>query len=193
MTQPATLWSIGHSTHSIEAFLDLLDHYGIETIADVRRHPGSRRLPQFGSEALQATLAERGIAYCWLPELGGRRRARPDSPNDAWRNASFRGYADHLDSEEFATGFERLLALASARRTAMMCAELLWWRCHRSLISDVLKLRGIEVIHIESERSAHPHPYTAPARRLGDRLIYASSGGEPLAERKRSPQLGLDL
>lgn len=193
MELPQTIWTVGHSTRPIDAFLALLDHYRIEAIADVRRHPGSRRLPQFGSEALRGALEAHGLGYQWLPELGGRRRASPDSPNDGWRNASFRGYADHLASEEFASGLEQLIPLAASKRTALMCAELLWWRCHRSLISDVFKLRGVEVIHIETDQRAQQHPFTAPARRVGDRLTYASHCGEPLAQRSGPRQLGLEL
>jgi uncharacterized protein (DUF488 family) len=182
MNTPATVWTLGHSTRSIDAFLALLEHYRIEGIADVRRHPGSRRLPQFGSDALREALATRGIAYAWLPELGGRRRPAADSVNRAWRNSSFRGYADHLKSAEFAVGLARLLELASQRRTAMMCAEVLWWRCHRSLVSDVLKVRGIEVLHIQDEQHAVAHPFTAPARLIDGELSYVEGVGEPLGK-----------
>ncbi|MCQ4277110.1 DUF488 domain-containing protein [Stutzerimonas degradans] len=182
MSMPDTVWTIGHSTRSLEQFIALLEHYRIEGIADVRRHPGSRRLPQFGSDALREALADRGINYEWLPELGGRRRAAAGSVNQAWRNASFRGYADHLASAEFARGLERLLALAGKRHTAMMCAEVLWWRCHRSLVSDVLKVRGIEVLHIQDEQHLIAHPFTAPARLVDGELSYAQDAGEPLRQ-----------
>lgn len=168
-----TIWTIGHSTRTLEAFLGLLDEYGIEAIADVRRFPGSRRYPYFASEALAKSLPSRGIAYWWLPELGGRRKVQPGSPNTAWRNASFQGYADHLASPEFAIGLEKLLRLAVGRRTALMCAEAVWWRCHRSLIADVLKLRGIEVIHIIDASHSTLHPYTSPARIVDGQLSYA--------------------
>ena len=176
MPSPATLWTIGHSNHPLERFLALLQHYRLQAVADVRRFPGSRRLPQFAQAALSASLAEQGIAYCWIGELGGRRRAAPDSPNTAWRNAAFRGYADHLQSAEFAVGLERLLALAGTRRTAVMCAEVLWWRCHRALIADVLKLRGIQVLHILDETHLFEHPYSAAARRVDGRLGYGQQG-----------------
>lgn len=167
-----TLWTIGHSTRSLDDFLGLLAQYGIEAIADVRRFPGSRRHPHFARDALAETLPAHGIVYQWMPKLGGRRRARPDSTNLGWRNASFRGYADYLDSAEFAEGLQELLGLAARKRTALMCAEALWWRCHRSLIADVLTLRGIEVVHILDSTHIKVHPYTSPARIVGGRLTY---------------------
>ena len=175
-----TIWTIGHSTRTLEEFLGLLDEYRIESIADVRRFPGSRRYPHFASEALADTLPAHGVAYQWLPELGGRRKVQPDSPNTAWRNASFQGYADHLASPEFAEGLEKLLQLAAEQRTALMCAEVVWWRCHRSLIADVLKLRGIEVIHIVDATHTTVHPYTSPARIVDGRLSYSLPQGDLL-------------
>lgn len=170
---PSTLWTVGHSTRTLEEFVALLESYGVRGIADVRRFPGSRRLPQFGEAELRRALEARGLAYRWLPALGGRRRPRPDSPNGAWRNSSFRGYADHLTSAEFARGIEELLAFAALQPTALMCAELLWWRCHRSLIADVLKLRGIRVIHIVDAEHSQEHPWTSPARIVDGQLSYA--------------------
>lgn len=194
MPAPRRIWTLGHSTRTPAEFLALLDHHRLQAIADVRRHPGSRRLPQFGADALRADLTAHGIDYHWLPELGGRRRPAPDSVNTAWRNTSFRGYADHLQSDEFAAGLEQLLALAAARRTALMCAELLWWRCHRALIADVLTLRGIEVLHVRGEEAPVPHPYTTAARLVDGRLSYAAGAGEPLAARARHDgQLPLDI
>lgn len=171
---PATVWTVGHSTLALEAFLALLATHGIEAIADVRRFPGSRRHPHFSREALEPSLREAGLDYQWLPQLGGRRTPKPDSPNTGWRNASFRGYADHLGSIEFADGLARLLALAATRRTAMMCSESLWWRCHRGLVSDVLTMRGIQVLHIPQSGRAVPHPWTGPARVVDGRLSYAA-------------------
>ena len=168
-----TIWTVGHSTLSIEAFLALLADYRIEAIADVRRFPGSRRYPWFASEALAQTLPAHGIEYAWVPQLGGRRRVQPGSRNGGWRNASFQGYADHLDSAEFAEGLAQVVALAARRRTALMCAEAVWWRCHRALIADVLKLRGWHVVHILDARHATAHPYTSPARIVDGRLDYA--------------------
>ena len=173
-----TIWTIGHSTRPLEAFIGLLTGYRIEAVADVRRFPGSRRYPQYTQEALADTLAAHGIAYRWLPKLGGRRRARPDSTNTAWRNASFRGYADHLASVEFAEGMAELLMLAGRLRTALMCAEAGWWRCHRSLIADVLCVRGIEVVHILDSMHSTVHPYTSPARIVDGQLTYALAPGD---------------
>jgi uncharacterized protein (DUF488 family) len=179
-TDPATIWTIGHSTRTLEELLGLLSKYRIEAIADVRRFPGSRRYPHFASDALAETLPAHGIAYQWLPQLGGRRKVQPGSPNTAWRNASFQGYADYIASAEFAAGLDELLTLAAHTRTALMCAEAVWWRCHRSIIADVLKLRGIEVIHIVDATHTTVHPYTSPARIVDGRLSYAPPQGELL-------------
>lgn len=181
---PQRIWTVGHSTRTGPAFIALLRHYGIERVADVRRHPGSRRLPQFMSAELQAALHAQGIDYRWLGELGGRRRAPADAPVSAWRNPSFRGYAEHLKSAEFAVGLQQLLGLAAERPTAMMCAEVLWWRCHRAMISDVLKLRGVEVLHIQDEQHLSPHPYTSPARVKDGELSYVEGVGQPLKNAK---------
>ena len=178
--QPDRVWTLGHSTRSIEAFIALLKCYGVQAVADVRRFPGSRRMPQYMTTELDAALHESGIAYEWIEALGGRRRA-PAGPSDsAWRNSSFRGYAEHLKSAEFADGLQRLLSLAARHPTAMMCAEVLWWRCHRSMISDVLKLRGIEVLHIQDEQHMSLHPYTSPARLCDGELTYAEGAGVAL-------------
>jgi uncharacterized protein (DUF488 family) len=171
---PSKIWTVGHSTRTLEEFLALLALHEIQAIADVRRFPGSRRHPQFGREALDHALAESGIEYLWIPALGGRRKARPDSPNTAWRNAAFRGYADHIETVEFAEGLEALLELAGRFRTAILCAELLWWRCHRAIISDVLCVRGMEVTHILGEQQSVLHPYTSAARVNDGRLSYAA-------------------
>jgi uncharacterized protein (DUF488 family) len=177
---PATIWTIGHSTRTLQEFLGLLSDYRIEAIADVRRFPGSRRHPHFASDALAATLPAHGIAYQWLPKLGGRRKVQPGSPNTAWRNASFQGYADYTATAAFAEGLAELLKLAASKRTALMCAEAVWWRCHRSIISDVLKLRGIEVIQIIDTSHSTSHPYTSPARIVDGQLSYAAPQGELL-------------
>lgn len=168
-----TIWTIGHSTRPLDEFLDLLARHRIEAVADVRRFPGSRRQPQYREAALRASLSGHGIDYRWLPRLGGRRRPLPDSPNVAWRNVSFRGYADHIASTEFAEGLSELLEFSARLRTALMCAEAAWWRCHRALIADVLRARGIEVIHILGPNRAIVHPFTAPARVVHGRLSYA--------------------
>jgi len=167
-----TLWTVGHSTRSLEAFIDLLRAHRIGAIADVRRFPGSRRYPWFASEALARSLPEAGIAYRWLPQLGGRRGAVPGSPNGAWRNAAFQGYADHMASAEFAEGLDLALQLAAAHRTALMCAEAVWWRCHRRLVSDLLQHRGWQVLHIVDARAAQEHPGHPDARAQGADLVY---------------------
>lgn len=168
------VWTIGHSTRTEGEFLDLLSENTIEAVADVRRYPGSRRLPQFGSAALAASLQAHGLEYLWLPGLGGRRSPLPDSPNTAWRNPSFRGYADYLHTEPFAQSLATLVNLSCAIPTAIMCAEAVWWRCHRGLIADALRSLGFEVIHILGRGSVALHPYTAAARMVGGQLSYAS-------------------
>lgn len=169
------IWTIGHSTHDADAFLAILRAHAVEAIADVRRFPGSRRHPHFGRDALRALLASAGVAYHGFPGLGGRRAPRPDSPNTAWRNAAFRGYADYMASAEFANAVQRLEHLAATRRTAILCAEALWWRCHRALISDYLKVRGIEVLHITDAGPASAHPFTPPARVADGHLSYGDA------------------
>jgi uncharacterized protein (DUF488 family) len=176
----ATIWTIGHSTRPLDAFLELLAGYRLEAVADVRRFPGSRRHPQYAQTALSAALAEQGIAYRWLPALGGRRRPLPDSPNSGWRNASFRGYADHIGSAEFSQGIDELLEVSGRLRTTLMCAEAVWWRCHRALIADVLRVRGIDVVHILDARHTVVHPYTSPARIVDGRLSYVPADAEGL-------------
>ena len=170
-----TIWTIGHSSRTLDEVLTLLREFDIQAVADVRRHPGSRRQPWFAREALENSLPVHGLEYRWMPALGGRRRPRPDSPNTAWRNDSFRGYADHLATAEFAGGLADLLDLAGLRRTALMCAEVLWWRCHRALISDVLKVRGIAVVHILGEHKVTAHPYTSAATVVDGQLSYAAT------------------
>ncbi|HEV3099747.1 MAG TPA: DUF488 domain-containing protein [Candidatus Udaeobacter sp.] len=168
------IWTIGHSTRSIDTFISLLKANGITVLADVRTWPGSKRYPQFNKEKLSHSLGKAGIRYEHFPELGGRRKAKPDSKNTAWRNESFRGYADYMETEEFNKGVKRLLDLsAAAGPTAIMCAEAVWWRCHRSLISDYLKARGIEVIHILDANKTEPHPYTSAAQIVNGKLSYA--------------------
>jgi len=173
LTTPTAIWTIGHSTRSIEEFLSLLAGSRIEVIADVRSSPGSRKYPQYGREALAATLVAHAIGYHWLPALGGRRRVSPDSPNIAWRNASFRGYADYMSSTEFAQGLVQLLEVSNKARTAIMCSEAVWWRCHRSMIADALCVRGIDVVHILDANHSVVHPMTSPARIVGGVLSYA--------------------
>jgi uncharacterized protein (DUF488 family) len=134
-------------------------------------------MPQFGSEALTATLQARGLEYLWLPGLGGRRNPLPDSPNTAWRSPAFRGYADYLETEPFSESLAELISMASGMRTAVMCAEAVWWRCHRGLIADVLRWLGFEVLHILGPGSRASHPYTSAAQLEGGRLSYAAPAG----------------
>jgi uncharacterized protein (DUF488 family) len=186
-----TIWTIGHSNRSLEEFLALLTAFEIDVLADVRRFPGSRKHPHFNQESLEKSLAAAGISYEFFPELGGRRKPRPDSPNTAWRNESFRAYADYMETDEFQMGVDRLLHLvnspvtlsgdlrpplaeahAAGRRVAIMCSEAVWWRCHRSLIADYLKSHGVAVEHILSPKKSEPHPYTTAARLVNGRLSY---------------------
>jgi uncharacterized protein (DUF488 family) len=167
-----TVFTVGHSTLPIERFLALLAAYGIEQLADVRTVPRSRRNPQFNADALRESLAAQGITYVPLRELGGLRKPRPDSPNAGWRNESFRGYADYMQTEEFGAALERLVELAGQRRTAIMCAEAVPWRCHRSLVADALAVRDIGVVEILSETSYREHALTPFAHVSGTAVTY---------------------
>jgi uncharacterized protein (DUF488 family) len=168
--------TIGHSTHPEERFLALLDRHGVRAVADVRRFPSSRRLPHFNAARLEASLDERGIAYALLGEsLGGRREAAQDSPNAGWRVGGFRGYADHMASREFVAGLEELARLGERQRTAFMCAEGPWWRCHRQLIADALTIRGWSVRHVMPDGRLEAHRLTPFAAVEGDRITYPPS------------------
>jgi uncharacterized protein (DUF488 family) len=180
MAQLTTIWTIGHSTRPLDEFLALLARHGLTAVADVRRFPASRRHPQYAQATLRAALSDRGIAYDWFPGLGGRRQPLPDSPNTAWRNRSFRGYADHMASEDFAAAFAALLEFCTSRHGAILCAEALWWRCHRALIADALRVRGIKVLHILQGDKVVAHPFTAAARVIGGQLDYSLSGQKSL-------------
>jgi uncharacterized protein (DUF488 family) len=169
------IWTIGHSTRAIERFVELLRWQEMALLVDVRRFPGSRMYPQFNSTPLAQSLANAGIAYRSAPELGGRRTPRRDSHNTAWRNASFRGYADYMETADFARALDRLIADAATRRVAIMCAEAVWWQCHRSLIADALKVRGVDVLHILDGPKVAEHPYTAAARVVDGRLEYTAA------------------
>lgn len=168
----ARIWTVGHSTRSSEEFDAILLAHEIEALVDVRSFPGSRRYPHFNKPQLASALKAVGILYSHNPQLGGRRRPSPESKNTAWKNASFRAYADHMESEEFQKGIKDLLKLASEKRTAVMCAEALWWRCHRSIIADYLKAQGVEAIHILDDKHTEIHPYTAAARIVNGHLSY---------------------
>lgn len=164
------IYTIGHSTRSLEELVALLREHGVTRLADIRRYPGSRRYPHFSRDALRVSLPERGIEYIHIPELGGRRTPAPDSPNTALRNEQFRAYADHMASDEFRHAVDGLLALHG--RTAVMCAEAVPWRCHRNLLSDDLLRRGVEVVHILAEGQWKPHEMSVIARVEGDRVVY---------------------
>jgi uncharacterized protein (DUF488 family) len=168
------IWTIGHSTRTIEEFIGALQAHGIKLVADVRLLAGSKRYPQFNKEVLAKSLADRGIVYEHFPELGGRRKPRNDSRNIAWRNEVFRGYADYMETAEFSQGLARLQGMAERRGAiAIMCAEAVWWRCHRSLIADRLKAQGAEVIHILNANKTEPHPFTSAARIVDGKLDYS--------------------
>jgi uncharacterized protein (DUF488 family) len=168
------IWTIGHSTRKIDIFLSLLKENGIKLLADVRSLPGSKRHPQFNKEELADSLGKVGIRYEHFLELGGRRKTKLDSKNTAWRNESFRGYADYMETEDFRKGITRLVDLAEkSRPAAIMCAEAVWWRCHRSLISDYLRARGVEVLHILDKGKVEEHPFTSAARIVNGELTYA--------------------
>ena len=167
-----SVFTVGHSNHSLERFLAILAAHNIYIVIDVRRIPGSRKWPHFNAAALAESLPSAGVEYVPLPELGGRRRPRPDSPHVAWRVEAFRGYADFMDTPEFAQCRTRVIEAANGRRAALMCAEALPWRCHRSLIADALLAREWEVLDIVSEREARPHRLPDFARIEGTRVIY---------------------
>jgi uncharacterized protein (DUF488 family) len=167
------VWTIGHSTRSIEQFISLLESFDIRMVVDVRHFPGSRRYPHFNKDILQQSLSAHKIGYKHLPDLGGRRKPLPDSINTAWRHSAFRGYADHMQTQEFSHALKELESISMHQPTAYMCSEAVWWSCHRSLISDVLKLKGWMVWHIMDTAKATEHPYTKPARIVDGKLLYS--------------------
>jgi uncharacterized protein (DUF488 family) len=167
-----SIWTVGHSTLTIEQFFGLLSSFQIELLVDVRSFPGSRRYPHFNKEELRTSLTAVGIDYVHMPELGGRRKTRPDSKNVVWRNQSFRGYADYMETQAFREGAKQLLERARERRTVIMCAEAVWWRCHRSLIADYLKADDVTVVHILSQGKSEEHPYTSAAQIVNGKLSY---------------------
>ena len=172
MSGTTEIFTIGHSTHPAERFLALLQAHEIEQVADIRTIPKSRRHPQFAREALESFLHEHRINYRHIPELGGLRKPRRDSVNTAWRHAGFRGYADHMQTKEFERGVDNLLSFARAGRTTVMCAEAIWWQCHRQLLSDALLARGVPVRHILSPAEAKPHRMSEFAKLSDGRLTY---------------------
>jgi len=171
---PSPILTIGHSTRAIEVFLELLRAHGVKRLVDVRTIPRSRYNPQFNSDTLAAALHASGIAYTSNKELGGLRHPRSDSPNTGWRNLSFRGYADYMQTPEFAAALAALIEMAGREQTAIMCAEAVPWRCHRSLIADALLVHGCTVAHIMSTSEAQPHSLTSFAKVRGERILYPS-------------------
>ncbi len=166
------IYSIGHSTRTLEELIELLQLYEIKILADVRSQPGSKRFPHFNKENLELKLPEAGIAYTHIKELGGRRKLNPVSYNIVWKNKSFRAYADYMETNSFKDGTEKLIALACSNTTAFMCSEAVWWKCHRSMISDYLKMKGWKVIHILSKNNIEEHPYTRQAKIDHGNLFY---------------------
>jgi uncharacterized protein (DUF488 family) len=179
-TRPV-LYTIGHSTHTIERFLELLAQHRVAVLADVRSFPGSRRWPQFNQAELALSLGQAGIEYRWFKLLGGRRHSvTPDSPHTGWTHPAFRSYADYTESGEFEAGLAELIVVATRVRTAIMCSEGLWWRCHRRIISDQMTVRGWQVMHIMPDGQLKPHSIPEFARIIERRLIYS---GKPRSGR----------
>jgi uncharacterized protein (DUF488 family) len=174
--RPQRISTVGHSNHALEKFLAILKAHAIERVIDVRRFPVSRKWPHFDAAALSKSLPAQAIDYAGMPELGGRRKARPDSPHTAWRVDAFRGYADFMDTAEFEPLFETAAGLARERPSALMCAEALPWRCHRSLLADAFLARGWEVREIVNEKEARPRKLPEFARLDGTRVVY--DGGQ---------------
>lgn len=166
------IWTIGHSTHSIQDFIKILKSFEIETLVDVRRYPGSKKFPHFNKDQLITVLPGNGINYTHLEDLGGRRKANKDSHNTTWRLLSFRGYADYMETTEFKKSVEELEHIAENSRVAYMCSEAVWWSCHRSMISDYLKVKGYIVTHIMGVNKSMEHPYTKPAKIKSGKLDY---------------------
>ncbi|HLV40257.1 DUF488 domain-containing protein [Xanthomarina sp.] len=172
MTTEKTIWTIGHSTRTEEEFLSLLKSFKIEQLIDVRRFPGSRKYPQFNKENLETVIPENGISYVHLESLGGRRKSTPDSKNSVWHHPSFKGYADYMETAEFEQAIDALKKLAVKKPSAIMCSEAVWWRCHRSMISDRLKANSWQVLHIMGKNQVQEHPYTKPAKVTDGVLSY---------------------
>ena len=176
------IWTIGHSTRKFEELVEMLRSFRIEMLVDIRSFPGSRRFPEFNKESLENTLPENNITYFHIPNLGGRRKVESGSKNNAWKNASFQGYADYMETDAFLEAIKRLELIGKETATAFMCSEAVWWRCHRSMVSDYLKLHGWKVMHIMDVGKSEEHPYTEPARIYNGELSY--SQGEILRRPK---------
>lgn len=168
-----TIYTIGHSTRSLTEFLDMLKSFDINVLADIRSLPGSRKYPQFNMENLEISLPENSIIYTHLTDLGGRRKVMRGSKNNRWHNNSFKGYADYMETEAFEKAVAALEKIATKKNTAIMCAEAVWWRCHRSMVSDYLKAKGWTVLHIMAEGKVQEHQYAAPAEIVDGKLSYS--------------------
>ena len=172
------IWTIGHSTHTLDEFVAMLQPFGIETLVDVRSLPGSRKFPHFDKEVLEMDMPKNGIQYLHFKDLGGRRKTSKTSKNTAWRLPSFRGYADYMETDVFLQAVKRLENLGQTTRVAFFCAEAVWWSCHRSLIADFLKHKGWTVFHIMAVGKVQEHPYTSPARIVDNQLVYSEDTGD---------------
>lgn len=166
------IWTIGHSTRSWEDFLELLQEFSINGLVDVRSYPGSRKFPHFNKENLEELLPKNNISYSHFKSLGGRRKPDPESENTVWRHPSFRAYADYMQTEEFQKGIRELEKIGQQEKVAYMCSEAVWWRCHRSMISDELKVKNWEVLHIMGAGKISEHPFTSPAKVKNEKLVY---------------------
>jgi uncharacterized protein (DUF488 family) len=167
-----SIWTIGHSTLPFQKFVEILHSFKIELLADIRSFPGSRKFPHFNKEILEISLPQNNIKYIHLRKLGGRRKVNPDSKNTSWRHLAFRGYADYMETNTFREGIKELEKIAMKQRTAYMCSEAVWWHCHRSMVSDYLKVQCWKVMHIMGNGKEEEHPYTAPARIVNGELSY---------------------
>lgn len=168
-----TIYTIGHSTHSLAEFIKMMKSFDIKILADIRSMPGSRKFPQFDQDSLKISMEEAGISYIHLISLGGRRKAKKDTKNTRWNNPSFRGYADYMETEEFRSAIKELENIASEKNTVIMCSEAVWWRCHRSMISDSLKAKHWTVLHIMAIGKIQEHRYTSPARIVDGCVFYS--------------------
>ena len=171
--KPVTIYTVGHSTPTIEVFLSMLESYDIKTIVDIRRFPGSRKFPQFNQDNLKIALEEAGMQYISMLDLGGRRKPNNDSKNTIWKNESFRGYADYMETAAFENAVLKLEEIATKYTTAYMCSEALWYRCHRAMVSDYLKAKGWTVLHIMNIAKVQEHKYTEPARIVDGKVYYS--------------------
>ena len=173
MSQPKkSIWTIGHSTRTLEEFVAMLQSFSITMLADVRHYPGSRKFPQYNKSELAQSLARFGIRYEHMECLGGRRKPSPDSIHTAWRHPAFRGYADYMQTDSFLQGIERLSNLTASERIACMCSEAVWWRCHRSMIADYLNAIGWHVLHIMNISKTAEHSYRVPVTIVRGKLVY---------------------